>query len=86
MRYLSILFIFSLLAGCAVNDTSTTATAPTSTANTQTDNEVAPQAAAKDADAKATDKEDTAERLVCHTENVTGSNRKVRTCRKVSSS
>lgn len=86
MRYLNVLFIVSLLAGCAANDASTTVKESSATTNTQEVNSTASQSENINAEPQAAETKETAERLICHTENVTGSNRKVRTCRKVSSS
>lgn len=77
MRYLSIFFIFSMLTACASNDTSTSTTPPEATSNAAAVN----TAETETKQTEATDASE--ERLVCRNEKTIGSNKKVRTCRKV---
>ena len=74
LRYLSIFFIFSMLTACASTESSTSTTAPAATSNA---------AAINTTETETKDAEATEERLVCRNEKTIGSNKKVRTCRKV---
>ncbi|MGP9800826.1 hypothetical protein [Rheinheimera sp. NSM] len=75
MRYLCVIFIFSMLMGCASTAVSSADPAPSSEAKLST-TQTAEQEVKQD---------DTSnEKLICRNEQAVGSNKKVRTCRKVS--
>ena len=66
-----------MLTACASNDTSTSTTPPEATSNAAAVNTA-------ETETKQTDATDTTEeRLVCRNEKTIGSNKKVRTCRKI---
>lgn len=71
MRYLSVFFALLMLAGCASTEVSSADPAPSSAAQPSAE-QTAEQTEASD------------EKLVCRNETAVGSNKRVRTCRKVS--
>lgn len=75
MRYLGIVFMLSALMGCA--STEVNSADPTSAS-------VAKPSTTQTAEQEVKETEVSDEKLVCRSEKATGSNRKVRSCRKVS--